>query len=154
MANLELIKKLREETSASVSDIRNALDEAQGYEDKARELLKKRGLERAEKKSEREIKAGRVFSYVHHTGTVGGTVVLGCETDFVAKTEDFQKLGNELAMQVSSTSESSMAPESVEDFLKQDYIRDPGKSVKTLIKEVVGKLGENIVVVEIKRFQV
>src|SRR3989344_5081257 len=134
MANIEDIKKLRDETGASVGDIRNALDEAQGNEDKARELLKKRGLERAEKKSEREIKAGRVFSYIHHTGTVGGTVVLGCETDFVAKTEDFQKLGQELAMQVSSMSEISMAPESVEEFLRQDYIREPSKTIETLIK--------------------
>jgi len=154
MANIEDIKKLRDETGASVSDIRNALDEAQGNEDKARELLKKRGLERAEKKSEREIKAGRVFSYIHHTGTVGGTVVLGCETDFVAKTEDFQKLGQELAMQVSSMSEISMAPESVEEFLRQDYIREPSKTIETLIKEVVGRLGENIIVIDFKRFVV
>ena len=154
MATIEDIKKLRDETGASVSDIRNALDEAQGNEDKARELLKKRGLERAEKKSEREIKAGRVFSYIHNTGTVGGTVVLGCETDFVAKTEDFQKLGQELAMQVSSMSEISMAPESVEEFLRQDYIREPSKTIETLIKEVVGRLGENIIVIDFKRFVV
>ena len=147
MANIEDIKKLRDETGASVSDIRNALDEAQGNEDKARELLKKRGLERAEKKSEREIKAGRVFSYIHHTGTVGGTVVLGCETDFVAKTEDFQKLGQELAMQA-----ASLPTEKVDDFLKQEYIRDPSKKVSDLIKEAVLKFGENIKVNRIIRW--
>ncbi|OGY09608.1 MAG: elongation factor Ts [Candidatus Blackburnbacteria bacterium RIFCSPHIGHO2_01_FULL_44_64] len=149
MADIAQIKKLRDETGASVSDIRNALDEAGGDQDKARELLAKRGLERAEKKAEREIKAGRVFSYVHHTGTVGATVVLGCETDFVAKTDEFQKLGTELAMQV-----SSMNPQDVEEFLEQDYIRDPSTTVGGLIKTVVGKLGENIQVKNIKRFEV
>ncbi len=148
MANIEDIKKLRDETGASIADIRSALDEAQGNEDKARELLKKRGLERAEKKADRAIKAGRVFSYIHHTGTVGGTVVLGCETDFVAKTEDFQKLGNELAMQAASMGGT------VSEFVQQDYVRDSSKTIGTLVQETSGKLGENIKVVEVHRDQV
>ena len=94
--SVEHIKKLRDELGVSISDIRYALEESDGNEDKARELLKKKGLERAEKKSERQIKAGRVFSYIHHTGAVGAMVVLGCETDFVARTDEFQKLGAEL----------------------------------------------------------
>lgn len=145
MVDIQQIKKLRDEMGASVSDIRNALDEAQGNEDKARELLKKRGLERAEKKSEREVKTGRVFSYIHHTGTVGGTVILGCETDFVAKTDDFQKLGQELAMQAASMGGT------VSEFVEQDYVRDPSKTIGTLVKEVSGKLGENVKVVDVRR---
>lgn len=148
------IKSLREETGASVADIRNALEEAGGdplvdsgqVEKRARELLKKRGLERAAKKAEREIKAGRVFSYIHHSGTVGGMVVLGCETDFVAKTDEFQKLGAEIAMQV-----ASMNPESKEELLAQDYIREHGTTIEGLIKSVIGKLGENIQLLDFKR---
>lgn len=147
--DIDLIKKLRFETGAGFNDIKSALEEAKGNEDKAKELLKKAGFARADKKASREIKAGRVFSYVHHSGTIGAMVVLGCETDFVAKTDEFQILGRELAMQV-----ASMSPESKADFLKQDYIREPGKSIETLIKEVVAKTGENCQLLDFKRFEV
>lgn len=147
--SIELVKHLRDETGASIADIKNALEEADGNEDKARELLKKRGLERAAKKAEREIKAGRVFSYIHHTGTVGSMIVLGCETDFVARTDEFQKLGSEIALQV-----ASIDAENVEELLKQDYIRDSSKTIEQLIKEVVGKLGENIQLLDFKRLSV
>lgn len=146
---IEQIKKLRSETGAGINDIKTALEEAKGHEDKAKELLKKAGFLKANKKASREIKAGRVFSYVHHSGTVGSMVVLGCETDFVAKTDEFMELGKELAMQV-----ASMKAESKEDFLKQDYIREPGKTVETLIKEVVSKTGENCQLLDFKRFEV
>ncbi|MBI2590833.1 MAG: elongation factor Ts [Candidatus Blackburnbacteria bacterium] len=147
--SIEHIKKLREELGVSISDIRYALEESDGNEDKAREFLRKKGLERAEKKSERQIKAGRVFSYIHHTGTLGAMVVLGCETDFVARTDEFQKLGQEIAMQV-----ASLGGENVEEVSKQDYIRDSGKTVEDLIKEVIGKLGENIQLLDLKRLAV
>ena len=111
----------------------------------AKEWLRKKGIEKAAKKAEREVKAGQVFSYVHHTGRLGSMVALACETDFVAKTDDFQKLGRELALQVASTQ-----PESVEVLLEQEYIRDPSKKISELIKEVIGKLGENIRVIETK----
>lgn len=149
MADIQKLKKLREETGASVADIKNALEEASSNEDKAREILKKRGLDRALKKSDREIKAGRVFSYVHHTGTVGGTVVLGCETDFVARTDEFQTLGRELAMQV-----ATYGTNSPDELVDQDYIRDSGKTVGTLVQETIGKLGENIKIVDVRAFKV
>lgn len=133
------VKKLREKTGAGVSDCRQALEDNNGDLKSAEEALKKKGLERAAKKSEREVKAGLVFSYVHHTGRLGSLVGLACETDFVAKTDDFMRLGKELALQVASNS-----PVSVEELLDQEYIRDPAKQVKDLIKETVGKLGENI----------
>ena len=94
--NLEDLKKLREQTSAGVADCRLALEESKGDLKKATEILRKKGIERAEKKSEREVKAGVVFSYIHHTGRVGSILSLACETDFVAKTDDFQKLGKEI----------------------------------------------------------
>lgn len=147
--SVDQIKKLREETGAGIADIRNALEEAKGKEDKAKELLRKKGFEKADKKASREIKAGRVFSYVHHSGTIGAMITLGCETDFVGKTDEFQKLGAEIAMQV-----ASMNPESMDDLLKQDYIREPGKTIETLIKEVIAKTGENCQLLDFKRFGV
>ena len=143
--NIEDIKKLREKTGAGMSDCREALEEAGGDMEKAIKKLRDLGIKRAEKKAEREVKAGAVFSYVHHTGRLGSMVALACETDFVAKTDDFQKLGKELALQV-----ASMQPESVEILLEQEYVRDSSKKVSELILEVVGKLGENVVITDFK----
>lgn len=137
--NLEDIKKLRDQTSAGVSDCRAALEEAKGDMKKAAEILKKKGIEKAAKKSDREVKAGMIFTYVHHTGRVGSIVALACETDFVAKTEDFQKLGREIAMHLAATND-----------LEAPYVRDASKTIADLIKEVIGKLGENIQVTEYK----
>lgn len=142
--NIDEIKKLRAETGAGISDCREALEVTGDYE-AAKEWLRKKGMERAAKKAEREVKAGQVFSYVHHTGRLGSMVALACETDFVAKTDDFQKLGRELALQA-----ASMQPESVEVMLEQEYIREPGKKIGDLVKEVIGKLGENIQIANFK----
>ena len=142
--SIEDIKRLRIETGAGIADCRQALEETGDYK-VAKEWLRKKGIEKAAKKAEREVKAGQVFSYVHHTGRLGSMVALACETDFVAKTDDFQKLGRELALQVASTQ-----PESVEVLLEQEYIRDPSKKISEFIKEVIGKLGENIRVIETK----
>ncbi len=143
--NLNDLKKLREATDAGVADCRQALEESNGDMKKATEWLKKKGVERAAKKSEREVKAGRVFSYIHHTGRLGSLVSLACETDFVAKTDHFQNLGKELSLQVASAK-----PSSVEELLNQEYVRDPSKKISDLIKETVGVLGENIQVMDIK----
>jgi elongation factor Ts len=139
------IKKLREETEASVADCREALEEADGVYDEAIKKLREKALKRAEKKTEREVKAGSVFTYIHHNSRVGSMVALACETDFVAKTDDFQKLGKELALHMAAS-----RPENVEELLDQDYIRDPSKKISSLIKEVIGKLGENIQVLDFK----
>ena len=142
---IEDIKKLRELTSAGVSDCRQALEETGGDMTKATEILRKMGIEKAAKKASREVKAGMIFSYIHHTGRLGSMIALACETDFVAKTEDFQKLGKELALQVAST-----APANLEELLAAEYFRDAGKKVKDMISEVIGKLGENIQVMDFK----
>lgn len=143
------IKKLREETGAPVHEIKKALDEASGEEKKAKVILKEAGFARAAKKAEREIKSGWIFSYIHHSGQVGAIVDLGCETDFVARTDEFQSLGKELAMQV-----ASMNPKDVKSLLSQDYIRQSEKTVEDLIKEVVAKTGENIQVKGFQRLEV
>lgn len=147
--SVDQIKKLRGETSAPVAEIKKALEEAGGEEKKAKEILKKSGFARVAKKAEREIKSGWIFSYVHHSGQVGAIVDLGCETDFVARTDEFQALGKELAMQV-----ASMNPKDIDELEKQDYIREPGRTVGSLIQEVIAKTGENIKVKEFKRFEV
>ena len=142
---LEDIKKLREETEASVADCRSALEEATGNFEKAREIIRHKSLARAEKKSDRQVKAGFVSSYIHHNGRVGAVVSLACETDFVAKTDDFQKLGKELALHLAAA-----RPETVEELLDQEYVRDPSQKISEVIKAVIGKLGENIQVVDFK----
>jgi len=141
---VDQIKELRDLTGAGIADCREALTEANGDLEKAKEVIKKKGLERAASKGDREVKAGLVEVYSHN-GKVGVLVELFCETDFVAKTEDFKTLAHDLALQV-----ASMNPENVEDFLKQEYIRDNSLTVDQLIKGVIGKLGENI---QVGRFE-
>ncbi|MDE2025935.1 MAG: translation elongation factor Ts [Patescibacteria group bacterium] len=143
MANidLELLKKLREETAASVSDCRRALEESSGDYKKALDWLKTRAAEKAEKKLNRETGEGFIGTYVHQNGKVAAMVELLCETDFVARTDEFQKLAKEIAMQV-----AAMSPENVDALFKQDYIRDASMTIEQMIKQVIGKLGENITV--------
>ncbi len=141
---IEDIKLLREQTGAGIADCREALKESDGDMVKAKVWLKKKGLDKASSKAEREVKAGIVETY-SHAGKVGVLVELLCETDFVARTEDFKNLAHELTLQI-----ASMNPSSVEDLLSQEYIRDNSLTVDLLIKGVVGKVGENI---QIGRFE-
>jgi elongation factor Ts len=146
---IDQVKHLRELTGAPVIECRNALNQSGGDEKKAIEFLKKKGLERAAKKKERETKAGVVASYIHADKTKGATVVLSTETDFVARNPDFQKLAYEIAMQV-----TAMEPKDAEDLLKQNWIRDDQKTIQELIDEHIAKFGENIKIEELKRFSV
>ena len=143
--SLEQLKKLRAETSAGVSDCRQALEDAGGDYEKAKKLLIDRGIEKAAKKSDRQTGAGLVESYVHG-GKVGVLVEVRCETDFVARTDDFKKLAHELALQV-----ASMAPKDVKTLLKSEYIRDPKFTVEALIKQTIAKVGENITIARFSR---
>jgi len=136
--SVDEIRKLREETGAGIADCREALEESKGDMAKAKEILKKKGLDKAGSKSDREVKAGLVESY-SHAGRVGVLVELLCETDFVAKTEDFKTLAHEIALQI-----ASMSPKNTEELLAQDYIREPSQKISDLIGVAVGKLGENI----------
>lgn len=140
------IKKLREVTGAGVTDCRSALQAAKGDMDKAKEILKEKGLNKAAAKQNREVRAGIVETY-SHGGKVGVLVEVLCETDFVAQTPDFKNLAHELALQI-----ASMNPQSLEELLNQEYIRDPGMKVDQLIKSVVAKLGENIKVGRFERY--
>ncbi|MDO8551779.1 MAG: translation elongation factor Ts [bacterium] len=146
--SLEQIKKLREITGAPIIECRQALEESNNDEKKALEYLKKKGLDKAEKKSSRETKNGWIACYTHTTGKVGVLVEILCETDFVARNEEFQNLGHELCLQV-----ASMKPKDVQELLRQEYVRESSKKVEELIKEVIFKTGENIVVNRFQRFQ-
>jgi len=151
MADIDLktLKKLRDETSASIADCRRALDESEGDLDKALAWLKKRATEIAAKKADRETGEGIVDAYIHGNGKVGVLVELLCETDFVAKTDEFKHLAREIGMQI-----AAMNPENVESLLKQEYIRDGSVTIEQMVKNVIGKLGENITVKRFIRFQI
>lgn len=149
MANIDLLKKIRSETGISIADVRTALDETNDNYEKALIWLKKHGLEKAEKKEGRETAQGLVESYTHQNGKIGSTVVILCETDFVAKTEDFKNLAHEIAMQV-----AAMDPKNIDALLKQEYIRDSSVTINDLVKQAIAKLGENIKIKEIKRFEI
>lgn len=142
-----LVKKLRDETGAPVMEIRKALMYSNGDEKKAKEIIAERGLERAAKRSERVTKQGLIETYVHAGGKIGSMVHLGCETDFVARTDEFKELAKEIAMQV-----AAMNPKDVDEMLSQEYIRDPEKKIKDLVAEVAAKTGENVQVIRISRF--
>ncbi len=148
MVNIEDLKKLRNETQAGIADCRKALEESKGDYSKAKEWLKKHGVEKAEKKQDRETSQGLVDSYIHQNGKVGAMIEILCETDFVARTEEFKKLSHEIAMQV-----AAMDPKNVDELLKQDYIRDNSLTIEKLIKGVIGKLGENIRVISFTRYE-
>lgn len=143
----EQVKKLRAETGAPVMEVRRALMESNGDEVSAKEILQKRGLEKAAARASRETAQGLIETYVHPDGRIGAMVHLACETDFVARTSEFKRLAHELAMQV-----ASMSPQSVEELLEQEYIRDSSRQVKDLVTEVAAKTGENVQVRQIARF--
>lgn len=146
---IKQIKKLRAVTGAGVMDVKKALEESQGNEEKAKAILQKMGFEKADKKRENTTSAGIVETYIHNTGTSGATVVLTTETDFVARNRAFHDLAREIAMQI-----TAMKPQDTEELLKQEYIRDPQKTIEELIKENIAKFGENIRIKDFKRFEV
>jgi elongation factor Ts len=143
--NIKKVKQLRNETLAGVMEARKALEEAKGDFGKAKEWLKKNSTARAKKKADRETGINKVFTYVHHDQTKGSLVTLACETDFVAKTDEFNRLGSDLAMQVVAS-----GAENKSDLLSEVFIKDKNVSVKELINSVVAKLSENI---ELKNFK-
>jgi len=146
MSDLSKVKDLRTRTGVSFSEVKKALDEADGDVARAMEVLKAHGVAVAAKKSSREVKEGVVDAYIHATKKLGALVEVLCETDFVARNVEFQKLAHELAMQVAATK-----PGTLEDLLSQPFIKDQDITVKDFINQYVAKLGENI---QIGRFEI
>jgi len=157
------IKELREKCGAGVIECRNVLIETGGDIEKALCILKERGFVKAAKKAERVTKQGLVEAYIHAGGRIGAMVELNCETDFVARTPDFKELAHNIAMQVAAMSPTYITEEEVpanaevvaetDCLLKQPYIRDPSVPINDIIVALIAKVGENIRVGRIARFE-
>jgi elongation factor Ts len=159
---LDLIKDLRERSGAGVMDCKRALEATNGDPEKAMQFLAEQGIATAEKKAHRVTAQGLIESYIH-AGRIGAIVEVNCETDFVARTPEFQTLAHEIAMQVVAANPVAISEEDLPDdiegepeqlvLLDQAYIRDPSKSIRQLINETIGKTGENIQVKRFMRFE-
>ncbi len=146
MSQMEKIKALREKTGAGIVDVKKALDEAGFDESKAIEILRKRGQDKAMKKSDRETHEGKIFSYVHSNGRVGALVKLYCETDFVARNEEFETLGRDIAMHVTASIPQYVKPEDVptelvakEEVIWREQLAKEGKTPELIDKILLGK---------------
>jgi elongation factor Ts len=191
--SLELVKQLRDRTGAGIMNCRQALEESGGDLDAALEYLRKKGVAKATKLISRKAGEGLVHAYIHPGGRIGALVEINCETDFVARTDEFKDLANNIALQVAATGPLTLTREEVEDgvlekereiyrsqaleegkpekvidrivegklekfyeeacLLEQAYVKDPDVKVGDLVKEMSGKVGENIVVRRFSRFQ-
>ena len=188
-----LVKELRDRSGVGMMECKKALVETGGNIDKAFDHLRKAGAAKALKKEGREAKEGVVISYIHPGAKLGVLLELNCETDFVAKTEDFVNLGNDIAMHIAATDPLAVTSEDISSeviekekeiysdqakktnkpaeiiekmvegrlkkfykenvLIEQDFVKDPNKTIKDIITDTVGKLGENIVVSRFGRFQ-
>jgi elongation factor Ts len=158
-----MVKELREKTSAGVMDCRNALVQTEGDLDKACEILKEQGLAKAEKRSEREANQGVIEAYIHFGGRLGVLVEVNCETDFVAKTEEFKQLAHDVAMQVAACGAEYLSREDLPEgedldpkevcLLEQKFIRDDTRTIQDLVMETSAKTGEKVAVGRFVRFE-
>jgi len=189
-----LVKELRERTGVGMMDCKKALEAVQGDMDAAIKYLREKGITKAEAKASRETREGIVYSYIHSNSKIGVLVEVNCETDFVAKTDDFIQLCKDLAMQIAATNPLAISPEEIDPaiierereiatnkaindkkpeniipkiveghlakyskehaLLEQEFIKDPARTVKSLITDVVAKMGENIKINRFARFAI
>ncbi|MEX2356258.1 MAG: translation elongation factor Ts [Thermaerobacterales bacterium] len=187
------VKELRDKTGAGMMDCKRALEDTGGDAERAAELLREKGIAAAAKKAHREAGEGIVDSYIHHGNRVGVLIEVNCETDFVARTEDFQAFVRDMAMQVAASrprwvNREQVPAEIIEQerrvlnqqalgegkpehiaakivtgridkffaehcLEEQPFIRDTDVTVGSLLKELIGKLGENIQIRRFKRFE-
>ena len=157
------VKQLRDLCGAGIMECRNALIEAEGNEKKALDIIKERGLLRVQKKAERSTTQGLIEAYVHTGGRIGALVEVNCETDFVARTDEFKELAHHLAMQVAAMSPQFVAEEEIPQdadverqtacLMLQPDIKDPNRTIQDIINETIAKVGENIRVSRFVRFE-
>ncbi len=169
--NVELIKELRDMTSASIADCKQALHDSGNDLKKAAHLLRQRGLEIASKKQGRAAKEGRVESYVHFGNKIGVLLEVDCETDFVARNDEFAQFTRDIAMHIAASSPVYIKREDVpqeelgkekhpEQFLKerclleQPFVKDPGTAVKDYLGSLVAKFQENIFIRRFERYRI
>ncbi|CAN5635172.1 translation elongation factor Ts [soil metagenome] len=169
------VKELREITGAGIMESKRALEEASGDLRKAEAILMQQGVAKAEKKAGRAAQQGIVEPYIHGGGRIAALVEVNCETDFVARTEDFKALAHDVAMQVAAMAPKYISAEDVPEadwselerefgdrkraaeavcLLDQAFIKDPKQSVRDLNKVAIGKLGENVIIRRFARFEV
>jgi elongation factor Ts len=169
------VKELREKSGAGIMECKRALEQVDGDMSRAIDLLKQQGLAKADKKTGRAASQGLIEPYIHGAGRIGSIVEVNCETDFVARTPEFRELAHDLAMQVAATSPAYVSVDEVPAnawaeleqehggrdeavaavvLLDQPFIKDPKLTVRDLVRERIGKLGENIVVRRFARFEV
>jgi len=170
-ANVDLIKELRHMTCASVAHCKKALEESNGDLKKAAEYLRKKGLEIAANKQDRAVKEGRIEAYIHHGSKIGVLLEVDCESDFVARNEDFTRFTKDVAMQIAACSPIYIKKEDIpaevleqeknkEEFcknhclLEQSFIKDASITIKDYLGSIIGKLGENIVIRRFIRYKV
>ena len=156
----EQVQSLRTKTGASMMDCKRALEEAQGDEVKALEVLKKRGALIAEKKGARSTGVGIIDSYIHPNKKIGVLLELRCETDFVAQNSDFLNLSHEITMHIAAMRPKYLKPEDVPQeepeeicLISQPFIKNPDQTIKELVAEYIAKIGENIEVERFSRFE-
>ncbi|NLI97881.1 translation elongation factor Ts [bacterium] len=194
MSEMDAIKELRTRTGAGMLDCQKALKESSGDVQKAIDILRKKGIAKAETKAGRSVNEGIIEAYIHPGAKLGVLIELNCETDFVAKNDEFIKLAHDIAMHIAATDPVSVSREDVPQevldrereiyseqlrsqgkpenmiekivegrldkyfkescLLEQQYVKNPEKTVKELIAEMIAKFGENIVVSRFKRFKV
>jgi elongation factor Ts len=159
----EAVKRLRELTGAGMLDCKNALEEGGGDFEKAKEILRQKGHSAAAKKAERVTAEGLVQAYLHHNGRVGALVEVNCESDFVARTDDFRELVKNIALHVAGASPQYVAAEDIPEgtegdpkelcLLLQPFVRDESVSIQEMVTEAIRKTGENIRVRRFARFE-
>ncbi|MDP8213037.1 MAG: translation elongation factor Ts [Candidatus Zapsychrus exili] len=169
--SVDNIKELREMTSCGVIECKKALEEAGGDFNKAKEVLQKRGLEMAAKKGSRLAKEGRVEAYVHLGNKIGVLLEVNCETDFVAKNEDFIKFTKDVAMHIAAMNPKYIKREDVpKDILKeaenadafakdnclleQPFVKDPKKTIQECLNSLIASIGENLLIGRFSRYKV
>jgi elongation factor Ts len=169
-----MVKELREKTGAGIMDAKRALEEVEGNMEKAAQIIAQQGLARAEKKTDRVASQGLVEPYIHGGGRIGAMVEINCETDFVARTPDFQALAHDVAMQIAAMNPQYVSKDEIPDdvlaekteqlgskevaikqlaLLEQEFIKDGSKTIEDVIKDGIAKLGENIIVRRFSRFE-
>lgn len=162
MVSTDDVKRLREETGAGVMDAKRALDEAGGSFDRAREILREKGIAQAAKRADRATGQGMVEAYIHNQGRIGAMVELQCETDFVARTDGFRQLARDIAMQVAAMSPVAVNAEDLPEgsgpaeeaaLMDQAFIRDASKTIASLLQDQIAQTGENIRIARFSRFE-
>lgn len=149
MISAQIIKELRERTGAGISDIKRALEDADGDQKKAEVFIEERLGKSAGKRAGRETAAGVVEAYIHSNARIGVLVILSCETDFVARNPAFKSLAHDIAMHI-----AAMAPIDAVALYEQPFVKDPSRSIRDVINESIGRFGENITIRQFTRLEV